>query len=180
MIEGLAQLEVSDKCHNDLKPENILYKVSSETYHNGDAKIDLRFGDFGTEGRSGGTPGWTWPKFMTDRKSGKSDMYSIGLLILYTMCDEKIMFYRLRNNYIDYDPSWLETFRKVPLIKLVMEMMNTQITVKEAETKWEKISSNVDFITGHYLNSLGVETKCLMAQDDLDHFQLEGATYNEK
>ena len=64
LLEGLQQLEKSGKCHNDLKPENILYKAIDEKYENGEKKISIKIGDFGTAGRSGGTPGWTWPCFI--------------------------------------------------------------------------------------------------------------------
>ena len=61
LIQGLQQLEESNKCHNDLKPENILYKASRKRLSNGEQKISIKIGDFGTAGRSGGPPRWTWP-----------------------------------------------------------------------------------------------------------------------
>ena len=83
LLEGLLELEQSNKCHNDLKPENILYKVTDEKFENGDSRIMIKIGDFGTADRSGGTPGWTWPRFLSEREPGRSDMYSVALLILY-------------------------------------------------------------------------------------------------
>ena len=106
LLEGLEQLEKSEKSHNDLKPENILYKTGVEKYSNGDQKISIKIADFGTADRSGGTPGWTWPCFISQRKPGRSDMYSVALLILYLMCDSRHLFYRLRDNYVEGRPSW--------------------------------------------------------------------------
>ena len=42
------------------------------------------------------------------------------------------------------------------------------------------IFDSVEFISRKYLETLHVEAKYLEAQDDLDYFSLEGATYNEK
>ena len=146
LIEGLQQLEESEKCHNDLKPENILYKISDEKDENGDEKITIKIGDFGTAGRSGGTPGWTWPRFLSKREPGRSDMYSTGLLVLYVMCKSRDLFYRLRDNYIEHGHEWLSEFRKEPIIGFVMKMMKLELTVEEAIQKWNDISGDIDFL----------------------------------
>ena len=82
LLQGLVQLEKSKSCHNDLKPENVLFNA----HENG--KLQIKISDFGQAGRTGGTPGWTWPKFLTDREPGKSDAYSVALLMLYVMSDD--------------------------------------------------------------------------------------------
>ena len=145
LLEGLEQLEESGKCHNDLKPGNILYKTSNEKYENGDAKIEIKISDFGTAGRSGGTPGWTWPRFLSKREPGKSDMYSVALLILYVMCNSRHLFYRLRDNYIGLNEHWLVDFRADPLIELVIDMMSLKPTVQECLARWEEMD-NDDFL----------------------------------
>ena len=180
LIEGLEQLKKANKCHNDLKPDNILYKVLNVKYGNGEPVIEICFGDFSTEGKSGGTPGWTWPKFRAERKPGESDMFSVGQMLLYTMCRDKILFYRIRNNYIKGDPSWLHSFRTLPLINLVLEMMNIQISVHDARKRWKKITNLVEMIDRNSLKNMGVDVKCLDAQDDLDYYTLDGVTYNER
>ena len=58
LLEGLIQLESSNSCHNDLKPENILFSFDQN------GEIQITISDFGQAGRTGGTPGWTWPKFL--------------------------------------------------------------------------------------------------------------------
>ena len=145
LLEGLKQLEESDKCHNDLKPGNILFKTSEEKHENGDNKIVIKISDFGTAGRSGGTPGWTWPRFLSKREPGRSDMYSVAMLILYVMCDSRHLFYRLRDNYIGLNEPWLDEFRADPLIELVMDMMSQKPTVQECLERWEEME-NEDFL----------------------------------
>ena len=146
LLEGLEQLEKSEKCHNDLKPENVLYTIIDEEYKNGDPKISIKIGDFGTAGRSGGTPGWTWPKFLSERKPGRSDMYSVALLILYVMCDSRDLFYRLRDNYIESGQFWMVKFREDPMIKLVINMMNLKLSVQQCKDIWTEISDQIDVL----------------------------------
>ena len=153
LLEGLEQLEKSKKCHNDLKPENILYKISEYPDDDGNDQYVIKIGDFGTEGKNGGTPGWTWPKFMSERKPGRSDMYSVGLLILYVMCESDELFYCIRNNYVRTGQSWLPEFRNIPLIKLVIQMMNLELSVQECIKQWEEISEEVEIISKSYLES---------------------------
>ena len=174
LLEFLRQLEASEKCHNDLKPENILYKINREKFENGDAKITINIGDFGMVDRSGGTPGWTWPNFVEERKPGRSDMYSTALLILYTMCDSEQLFYRLRDNYIELDKSWLAEFRADPLIELVIDMMNLKPSVQECLDRWERISDYVCFLTEEDLsNEYAVPRSLLEIQDNFDQTALK-------
>ena len=172
LFEGLEQLETSNKCHNDLKPENILFKASRESCLKAEEKITIKIGDFGTADRSGGTPGWTWPRFLSERQPGRSDMYSTGLMVLYIMCESRDLFYRLRDNYIDPDQEWLEKFRtEEPIIAFVIEMMNLKLSVKAARRKWDKISGQIDFIKRGLLtspeNSARVPSKYLDVQDNM-------------
>ena len=95
LLQGLIQLENSNSCHNDLKPQNVLFNNDRA------GNFKIRISDFGQAGRSGGTPGWTWPKFLTEREAGKGDVYSVALLILYVMSDDREVFYRIRNNYVE-------------------------------------------------------------------------------
>ena len=147
LLEGLQQLEKSEHCHNDLKPDNVLYEFIDEEYENGDRKVSIKIGDFGMAGRSGGTPGWTWPRFLSQRQPGRSDMYSIALLILYVMCDSRNLFYRLRDNFIGPGEYWLDNFRKNLLIKLVMNMMGLKLSVQKCIKGWNQISNRMKILT---------------------------------
>ena len=171
LIEGLQQLEKNNKCHNDLKPENILYKINDE---DGDQKVSIKIGDFGTAERSGGTPGWTWPKFLSKREPGKSDMYSTGLLLLYVMCDSSQLFHLLRNNYITGCQQWVGQFRKDPLIELVIDMMGLKKSVQECVDRWNEISDYMEILS---ISSLSFEYKippyCFDIQDGMDLTQLK-------
>ena len=168
LLEGLIELEKSNSSHNDLKPENVLYNCD----RNGD--LEIRISDFGQAGRTGGTPGWTWPKFLSERKPGKGDTYSIALLMLYTMCDDREVFYRIRNNYVDTirAPHWLANFRNDPFFKLIIDMMNLKLTPEEAKCRWEQISGKVNIITRNYLwQQFGLDNWCLRVQDGMDSKQ---------
>ena len=181
LLQGLEQLEKSGKCHNDLKPENILYKMTDEKYENGDQKVSIKIGDFGTADRSGGTPGWTWPRFLSKREPGRSDMYSTALLMLYMMCDSRHLFYRLRDNYIEgngtLEPPWMAEFRADPLIELVIDMMNLKPSVKECIDRWDKISNHPCWFLGEIdLNEIYQIPWCWFEiQDNLDRIAIRVA-----
>ena len=178
LIEGLEELEQSNLCHNDLKPDNVFYKISDVDDRN--EKYQIKIGDFGTAGRSGGTPGWTWPKFMTEREAGKSDMYSVALLILYILCKDRTIFYRLRDNYVEDDQVFLAEFRQEPLIELIMNMMTFKISVRECKNKWLEMSDYIEnFIDDFFLcNICGIPRRWLEVQDNMDatSFSLTKAT----
>ena len=175
LLEGLKQLEESGKCHNDLKPDNILFKTSDEKDENGDAKILIKISDFGTAGRSGGTPGWTWPRFLSERRPGQSDMYSVALLMLYVMCDSRHLFYRLRDNYIGLNEPWLAEFRADPLIELVMDMMSLKPTIQECLQRWKEME-NEDFLMEiDLIDCYEVPRALLEIQDNLNKATLKVA-----
>ena len=127
-----------------MKPENILYKISEYPDDDGNDEYEIKIGDFGTEGKNGGTPGWTWPKFMTERKPGRSDMYSVGLLILYVMCESDDLFYSIRNNYVRTGQSWVPEFRNIPLIKLVIQMIDLELNVQQCQDQWNEMVDTVE------------------------------------
>ena len=172
LFEGLIQLESSGSCHNDLKPENILYNSDQN------GNIEIRISDFGQAGRTGGTPGWTWPKFLAKREPGKSDLYSVALLVFYVMCDEREVFYRVRNNYVvNFGQQWLIDFRNDPFFKLVIDMMNLKVTSTEAKGRWDQISGQIQIITEDYLcRTFGVDRNLLRVQDGMHRFNLVDAT----
>ena len=176
LFEGLIQLENSKSCHNDLKPENILFNCDQN------GNLEIRISDFGQAGRTGGTPGWTWPKFLSERKPGKSDLYSTALLVLYVMCDDREVFYRVRNNYVDnYGQQWLADFRNDPFFELIIDMINLKVTSRQARNRWKdlckRIPCQAKIITVDYLwRNFGVDKSCLRVQDGIDRFSLLDAT----
>ena len=174
LLEGLKQLEQSEKCHNDLKPENILYNLSEWPSDDGNYEYEIKIGDFGTEGKIGGTPGWTWPKFISERETGRSDTYSIGLLILYVMCESDDLFFSIRNNFVKLGQSWIPSFRSIPLIKLVIQMINLELSVEECKRQWAEISDTVEIISKRYLESqYGVDVKWLKLQSGMKSIVIE-------
>ena len=142
LLDTLDQLKESGKSHNDIKPTNILYSIDD------DGEIKLKISDFGACQRSGGTPGWTYPLFQGERLPGKTDMYSMALVKLYVLCADKRNFYCLRDNFIENgNQKWLNKFRRLPEIEMIMKMMNlsNQPTVNECMEKWTEILTSEDF-----------------------------------
>ena len=179
LLEGLQQIEQSKKCHNDLKPENVLYKVSRKRPLNQDKRILIKIGDFGTADRSGGTPGWTWPRFLSMREPGRSDMYSTGLLILYVMCESRDLFYRLRDNHIEPNQDWLMRLREEePVINFVMKLINLEFSVEEAIQKWDEISRFLEILTVSNLCKEHKIPRCFF--DIQSSYEIANATHLDK
>ena len=155
LLQGLGQLTANKTTHNDLKPANLLINAiynSPRMTSNMVEDYEIKIGDFGQAGKLGGTPGWTAPQFRSERKPGKADMYSVGMIILYLLVEETDIFYCLRDNFVsDYDVNqpWMARFRNQPAIKFVMKMMDlgNQPTVAECEREWNKIEHSVDMIS---------------------------------
>ena len=119
--------------------------------------VEVKIGDFGQCGKKGGTPGWTVPQFNSDRLPGKSDMFSMGLVFLYLLCQETELFYIFRDNFVvDPTTSWMVTFRSMIEVKFVMKMMNlnNQPTIAECKREWNRIKSSIQFITRTRLSSV--------------------------
>ena len=175
LLDGLVQLEECNVCHNDLKPENILFNCDQN------GELHIKIGDFGQAGRTGGTPGWTWPKFLSERKPGKSDAYSVGLLLLYVICDDSEIFHQIRNNYVENrGQQWLTNFRNDPFIKLVSDMMNLKLAPKEARLRWNTIFGQVQIITRYNLwQNFGVDSFWLRSQDGMDTLQQSSSVQNQ-
>ena len=98
------------------------------------------------------------------------------------MCDDREVFYRIRNNYIEENDQnwlhsvvtqqWLTNFRNYPFIKLVIDMMNLETTPEKAKDRWNEISGQTQIITKYFLRlTFGVDDECLRVQDGLDFTQ---------
>ena len=85
------------------------------------------------------------------------------------MSDDREVFHRLRNNYVDEGcKKWLPKFRDDPFFKLIIDMMNLKVTPTEAKRRRDQISGQVRIITKEYLiKGLKVEKWFLMAQDGM-------------
>ena len=157
LFDGLKQLK--HVCHNDIKPGNVLYRLVGNKY-------EIRIADFGQCGKKGGTPGWTAPIFARQRSAGKEDMFSMGLVILRLLCDDRDIFYALRDNWVNLQSTVRQKFNNMPEIKLVNKIMNldNQPTIQNAEKEWKTIRSSVQTITESRLNGLGVPSSSLQLQ----------------
>ena len=94
------------------------------------------------------------------------------------IADEREVFYRVRNNYVDnYGQQWLIDFRSDPFFKLIIDMINLEVTPTEAKDWWDQISGQVQIITEDYLcRTFGVDRSFLEVQDGIDRFNLLDAT----
>ena len=174
LIDGLEQLRDAGKSHNDLKPGNVLYrrrkmsflKFVSSSFRNVNVEYEIRISDFGQANKSGGTPGWTAPKFK-NRQPGKEDVYSMGWVFLWMMCESKGLFYALRDNFVE-NPNlqWVAKFRNLPEIQLVLKMTDlwNPLSVDDVKTQWQKIMPVVQLITKSRLRHLGVPSTLLKPQ----------------
>ena len=160
LIEGLDSLRQANIVHNDLKPGNILYKT---TYVDEDElAVQIKISDFGSVGKLVGTPGWTAPTFMSDKsRCFESDMYSMGLVILYVLCESDDLFYAIRDNFIVGDKlstKWLANFRRFPEIQLILKMMNVDrpLTILACQREWNSISDYARIISKERLDKIGV------------------------
>ena len=73
-------------CHRDIKPQNILLKRDEI------GKLSVRVADFGLSGFSGGTPLYNPPEALTKSVPFASDIYSLGITILFTLFDAELAF----------------------------------------------------------------------------------------
>ena len=89
------------------------------------------------------------------------------------MSDDREVFYRIRNNYVENrGQQWLTDFRNDPFFKLVIDMMNLKLTPKEAKNRWKQVSAQVQIITKEYLwRNFGVDVWYLEIQDGMDFRQ---------
>ena len=160
LLKGLEELKNASKCHNDIKPSNVLYRKTKNAY-------SIQIGDFGQCGGKGGTPGWTAPVFHRDRQPGKEDMFSVGWLCLYLLCDSEGLFRSLRDNYDeDVDAAWMTGFRGMTEIDFVYKLvdLNSQPTVQQVKDHWNRIKSNVQMIDIPRLVTIGVPRSSLRLQ----------------
>ena len=99
-------------------------------------------------------------------------------MVLYVMCDDREVFYRVRNNYVvNYGQQWLVDFRNDPFFKLIIDMMNLDVTPTNATYRWKQISVQAQIITEDYLcHTFGVERSWLRIQDGIDRCNLLDAT----
>ena len=159
LFRGMKQLEDANVCHNDIKPGNILYRSVG-------SKFEIKIADFGQSNKKGGTPGYTAPIFAAERSPGREDMFSMGLVILRLLCDDKDLFYVLRDNWVNLTQPTKKNFNNMLEIKLVRKMinLNNQLSIQDVEIEWNLIKSNVQIIDDSRLIAIGVPFDSLVPQ----------------
>ncbi|CAG5110487.1 Oidioi.mRNA.OKI2018_I69.chr2.g4886.t1.cds [Oikopleura dioica] len=73
-------------CHRDIKPQNILLK------RNEHGILSVKVADFGLSGFSGGTPLYNPPESTTGSIPFASDIYSLGITMLFTLFESDLAF----------------------------------------------------------------------------------------
>ena len=153
LIAAQEQLQAAGVSHNDIKPANILVDNDSQIGYK------IYIGDFGQADQLGGTPGWTPPEFINPRVPGVSDMYSFGMVILYVLCENKEIFFALRNNFVsaqDKQSNWYKDFHQRPEIRLITQMIKVEpserISFKHLKDVWRKMRDSTKIITRQNLN----------------------------
>ena len=99
-------------------------------------------------------------------------MYSTALLILYVICESDELFYSIRNSYVKLGQSWLSKFRDIPIIRLVIQMINLELSVEECLTMWSQISNKIERLSKSYLQSEGVDISWLELQGEVDTIEV--------
>lgn len=167
LILLLKHLKSLNKTHYDIKPGNLLFvkmkkksKLTKTTTSLFD--IHLKLADFGICNKSGGTPGWSLPDSTYDRVPGESDLFSVGLVILYLLCEDDELFYSIRETFTgpvvsttDYAKLTKE-FCRLPEINLISQMVGPvkKPSIDWCEQQWESIK--IDLITRQRLLDIGV------------------------
>lgn len=96
-INGLEFIVSNKKSHGDIKPDNLLIQSTGDGWR-------LRIADFGMLSAKGGTPIYASPEFsMDERVIEKSDLYSLGITILFRLVEMnlalKLLYLPVRKNH---------------------------------------------------------------------------------
>ena len=129
----------------------------------GGFEIHLQLADFGMCNQLGGTPGWSPADFTNERQPGVSDLYSVGLVILFLLCEDDDLFYSVRDNFVETVNSgqtkrFVHDFRSLREIQLIRHMihpvMGCRIKLDDCLNQWNTIQ--FDMITRQRLIGCGV------------------------
>jgi len=152
--KALSHIAQNGYSHGDVKPENILITKDGH-------KWKAFVADFGLVGAAGGTPIFMPPEGLEKRTIEKSDVYSLGILILFFCFDTELA---TRLLYYPSNPSDLEESKLVdtcPLFKLVLSMIDVspenRISLEFFDKNLEIIPSKftTKTITEHFLAENG-------------------------
>ena len=86
LLLAVAHMHARGICHRDIKPQNILLKRDES------GELSVRVADFGLSGFSGGTPLYNPPEALTESVPFASDIYSLGITILFTLFEAELAF----------------------------------------------------------------------------------------
>lgn len=165
LLYALEELDKLDKKHNDIKPGNLLYDIKANS--NG-FNIRLKLSDFGTCNMTGGTPGWSVPAF--NEKIYFGDRYSVGLVILYLLCENDELFYAIRDNcvqpkqgrvYSTEETEGINEFRRIPVVRIIRQMIDPFNTspLDYFKSQWKQTS--LELITFKRLVAKGIAAEYL-------------------
>ena len=96
-LSGIQAIANQKIIHGDIKPENLLIDVHDQR------RPQLLIGDFSLANKTGGTPLYLCPEYISNATLEKSDMYSLGMTILKTFVSTRLMVFLLYNPMNDAD-----------------------------------------------------------------------------
>jgi len=117
-------LQAAKVSHNDIKPANFVVdwpQRESPTISN----LKIYLTDFGMADKHGGTPIYSSPEILTNPTPGVSDLYSLGRLFTFLICEDSRLFFYLIffgiENQADL-ASVKTTMNSIPIMKLILKM----------------------------------------------------------
>ena len=159
-IKALAAANVS---HNDVKPSNFLTDWPQGTTPK-ISNLKIYLTDFGMVDRAGGTPIYCSPEGLTGAIPGLSDMYSLGRVFTFLVCENRDLFiwqifFPLKNE-VDAIKirSIIESF---PIMKLIKKMThidrNQRISITEVDRVLSSTDLDLELVTVEAMVNKGLE-----------------------
>ena len=151
--------------HNDIKLSNFLADWPEEEVPTVD-NLTIYLTDFGMVDRAGGTPIFCSPEGLTDAKPGVSDMYSLGRVFTFLVCESRELFYcliffPLKN---EVEARQIRSIMKAsPIMKLIKKMshidMDKRISVAEVDRILSSYGVDLELITVEGMVNKGLDQR---------------------
>ena len=118
-IDGLTYIKDNNEIHGDIKPGNLLIL-------NNEGSMKLKIADFGLVGRDGGTPVFMAPESLSKKMLEKTDVYSLGITILFLAFDIDVAMRLLYLPIVGSIADLREEMRHIPLFWLITQMIRVK------------------------------------------------------
>ena len=145
-------LQAANVSHNDLKPANFVVdwpRTEAPTVSN--LKIFLT--DFGMADKVGGTPIYSSPEILTNATPGVSDLYSLGRLFTFLICEDSRLFFYLIFFGIENQADLATvktTMNSIPITNLIIKMtevdQNKRIRIDQVIEEILEFKSSIQYV----------------------------------